>query len=172
MSQPKWRAVDNLGDTEPLTNGGLFVYEDETGVYPPEMEALIAPHEASWDLYNPALRWSTGRVVLDGFRMFQLGDDKVCMVPEEYTPDWPHPAEDYRPWFADELQDVANYADCSVDALRTNLCANRDTHPDWMRRRADAYRAIASLFGYEMLGDVRFGLTRTQAERVIPPDYR
>ena len=37
-AQPVWKFLANLGDADPIGEGGLFVYADETGVYPPEME--------------------------------------------------------------------------------------------------------------------------------------
>jgi hypothetical protein len=39
-NQPRWKFVANLGDVNPLDYGGLFVYVDETGIYPPEMERV------------------------------------------------------------------------------------------------------------------------------------
>ena len=45
MSQTVWKFVTNLGDASPLDYGGLFVYIDETGVYPPEMERVELENE-------------------------------------------------------------------------------------------------------------------------------
>jgi hypothetical protein len=54
MSQPIWKFVVNLGDTDPIENGGYFVFTDETGVYPPEVELLEEPAEDSktWTVYR------------------------------------------------------------------------------------------------------------------------
>lgn len=41
--QPNWKLIANLGDVNPLNYGGYFVYEDTTGVYPPEAEKLFTP---------------------------------------------------------------------------------------------------------------------------------
>ena len=45
MSQPIWKFVANLGDADPITYGGFFVFTDETGVYAPEAELLEEPTE-------------------------------------------------------------------------------------------------------------------------------
>ena len=39
--QPKWKLIAQLGDVNPIDYGGYFIYEDETGVYPPEGEKLL-----------------------------------------------------------------------------------------------------------------------------------
>ena len=67
MSQPRWRMIANLGDADPVTYGGFFVYVDRNGVYPPEVEVLEErdpdngiPH---WTMYraiverDPAGEW-------------------------------------------------------------------------------------------------------------------
>lgn len=38
MNQPKWKLVANMGDVNFADYGGALVYEDETGVYEPELE--------------------------------------------------------------------------------------------------------------------------------------
>lgn len=43
MTQPTWKFIANLGDVNPIDYGGLFVFEDTTGVYPPEAEYLECP---------------------------------------------------------------------------------------------------------------------------------
>lgn len=56
MSQPKWKFVANLGDADPIENGGAFVFIDETGAYPPEIEILEEPAEDDgpkhWKVYR------------------------------------------------------------------------------------------------------------------------
>jgi len=58
VSQPVWRCVANLGDRDPLDHGGLFVYVDRTGVYPPEMERVEPDEDGSLEVR---------RVVLDRY---------------------------------------------------------------------------------------------------------
>lgn len=59
MSQPQWKFVANLGDADPIENGGAFVFIDETGVYPPEVEILEEPAEDNgpkhWHVYRFSL---------------------------------------------------------------------------------------------------------------------
>lgn len=42
-NQPVWKLLANLGDVNPVDHGGLFVYQDLTGVYPEECEKLVSP---------------------------------------------------------------------------------------------------------------------------------
>lgn len=48
VQQPTWRNIGHVGDVDPIAYGGGFVYEDETGVYCPEMAYFEpAPDEDS-----------------------------------------------------------------------------------------------------------------------------
>lgn len=60
--QPEWEFVSNLGDVNPIDHGGLFVYRDKTGVYPPEMVKLEPLGE---DDYGDPTSWEIHRVPLE-----------------------------------------------------------------------------------------------------------
>lgn len=70
--QPIWKCVGNIGDNSPLEYGGLFVFVDETGVYPPEMELIEVIGGEREDEYNEHgelitegnEKWEIRRVVL------------------------------------------------------------------------------------------------------------
>jgi hypothetical protein len=48
-NQPEWECVANLGDADPITYGGLLVYIDKTGVYPPEVEVIQEEENEDYD---------------------------------------------------------------------------------------------------------------------------
>jgi hypothetical protein len=84
--QPKWKFVSNLGDASPLDYGGDFLFIDETGVYPPELEHLELADPTVQD--DDKLRYTIHRVVLENCTFVKgvLSDNKF------------HP--DYPVWFA------------------------------------------------------------------------
>lgn len=73
MNQPVWKCVGNIGDVRPLEYGGLYVFVDETGVYPPEMELIDVIGGDREDEYNEEgelisegnEKWEIRRVVLE-----------------------------------------------------------------------------------------------------------
>jgi hypothetical protein len=161
MTQPKWKFVDNLGDAHPLEYGGIFLYVDETGEYPPELERLEPPcddhrcegaefawgtkasedeeHEAACEHYEVT------RVVLEPLQEVR-DEDTMHLVDGRYKADWPHPVASYRPWFADDLASVADSAGAEVSELRTQLLAED------AKQRAYGYLMIAQHHGWGALG--------------------
>lgn len=112
--QPVWKLVTNLGsdldEEPPLKSVAVFVYQDVTGVYGPEMERCSPHTEATYEIHRVLLEKCTD---VDGV----LSDNKFH--PE-------HPA-----WFADGLDDVADSTDyegadstgdCLAD-LRRDFCS-------------------------------------------------
>ena len=135
MSQPKWKLVANLGDVNPIDHGGYFVYEDETGVYPPEAELL----EVEEDEDNGKLSWTISRFILEPctFASPVKGGQPV-LSDNSYHPDYPA-------WFADDLPGVASATDQSVETLRESFCSDDSC------LRASAYRDVGGVvsFGFE-----------------------
>jgi len=139
--QPEWKLIANLGDVHPVDHGGYFVYEDQTGVYPPEAELLISPDtdEGNWIVYRFILEPCT-------FTNGILSDNKY------------HP--DHKAWFADSLQSIASFVDRSVDGLITSL-----THGDVVDR-AMAWREIGEYHGFENLDSYPLTFTdRAEVEK-------
>lgn len=140
-NQPKWKLVAQLGDVHPIDYGGYFVYEDETGVYAPEVEFLVAPDDDSgeWTAYRFSLEPCT---FINGV----LSDNK-------FHPDKPA-------WFADKIGKVA---ECSgqpdIDAFISSLTGDNIEDKAW------AWRAIGEYHGFENLDNYPLTLkTRKDVE--------
>lgn len=142
-NQPKWRFVANLGDASPLDYGGLFVFRDATGVYPPEMERLerTTPDDSTRD------RYEVRRVVLDRCTYV----DGV-LSDNQFHPE--HPA-----WFADSIESVALSMGCDPDDIRDSLCSEDPCS------RAEAYRCIGDYHGWDNLDEYPLDLSRTEVTR-------
>lgn len=141
MSQPKWKLIANLGDVNPIDYGGYFIYIDETGVYDPEAELLIAPEDededgnGEWTIYRFELERCT---YIDGI----LSDNRFH--PELSAWFAQSPAERAeRPQDTTNLANVASFIDSTEDALQTDLCSDDPI------ARAHAYRAIGDYHGFE-----------------------
>lgn len=137
--QPIWKQVAQLGDVHPLDYGGLFVYVDETGVYPPEMEK-VTPNSEDDD----SLGWEIRRCVLENLKTVAV-DDSVFIVPAKFDDTWPHPVADYDEWFHKHLDQVAAYVGQEVEEMRTNLCSSNPVD------RAYAWQAIGDYHGWDNL---------------------
>ena len=140
-NQPVWKLIANLGDVNPLDYGGLFVYVDETGVYPPEMER-VEPLDDTSAVESTA--WETHRAVLENLKTVEV-DGRTLIIPARYDATWPHPIESYDEWFNRDLGQVAESIGADVTELRAFLCSDTPT------TRAVAWRAIADYHGWENL---------------------
>jgi len=140
MSQPKWKMIANLGDVNPVDHGGLFVYVDETGVYPPEMERLTPNSDDDAD------GWQIRRVKLD---KCSWNVETGILSDNPYHPDhaaWfaqPEAKRKERPQDTTYLQDVCDSMDCDGDELVADFCSDDPV------RRALAYRAVLDYHGWE-----------------------
>lgn len=125
--QPVWKCIANLGDRSPIEYGGFFVYVDETGVYPPEVELLEAPD--SDDSGDP---WVLYRFILDRCTLSPAG----ILSDNKFHPE-------ISAWFADDLPRVADCVDYPIDELMADLCSSDPL------KLAPAYRAIGEYHGFE-----------------------
>lgn len=143
MSQPVFKCIANLGDVGWLDHGGVFVYEDLTGVYPPELEVVEEQWPGDEETVNS---WTVYRVCCDKcyFTDGVLSDNK-------YHKD--HPVWWERVLAGDEDED-------NVDRLVRLVCS------DDPLERAMGYLDVAQDFGwYEFDHDpLRFD-DRRQLER-------
>jgi hypothetical protein len=133
VNQPQWRLIAALGDADPLTHGGHWVFADETGVYPPEAER-----------YDP----ETGLA------------HRYCLEPHTLTEgvlsdNRFHP--ECATWYADRLAGVASWAGTTVTELRQQFCS-----PDPVQR-AHAYAALAEFFGLREFDSYPLTLTPKEA---------
>jgi cytochrome oxidase assembly protein ShyY1 len=69
------------------------------------------------------------------------------LVPENYSPSWPHPIADYEVWFARDLEDVARSAGENPLVLATQF-TSKDP-----KIRAGAYLAVGLYHGFDNLDD-------------------
>jgi hypothetical protein len=141
MSQPTWKLIANLGDMNPIDYGGYFVYVDETGVYQPEAELLIAPEEEDsgepWMVYRFVLERCT---CIDGI----LSDNPF----HRDHPVWfakPETERADRPQDTTYLSNVADFIGQPVSELIAGLCSEDPI------ARARVYRAIGDYHGFENL---------------------
>jgi hypothetical protein len=93
--QPVWKFVANLGDVNLLDYGGLFVYVDTTGVYPPEAVKLIA----SEDDFSATVEY---RFVLENLTLETITSE----------------------WFYSSLPEIASYIGSTTDALIASLLSS------------------------------------------------
>lgn len=139
-TQPNWKLLANLGDVNPIDYGGYFVYEDTTGVYPPEAELLYAPERDSG-------KWKAWRFALDRCTFID-----GILSDNQFHPE--HPA-----WFADDIQAVADFCGQTPEIMIADLCSENPIE------RARAYQAIGDYHGYDNLDDYPLTLTRAEAEQ-------
>lgn len=124
--QPLWKFKANLGDVHPIDYGGYFVFEDETGVYPPEAELLISPD-------SDAGEWQVYRFILEPCTWINqiLSENKFHAE---------HPA-----WFADSLGAISNFCGTPL-ATFIDMLVNGN-----VESRAEAWRMIGEYHGFENL---------------------
>jgi hypothetical protein len=150
--QPNWVFRANLGDVHALEHGGYFVYVDETGVYAPEAELSIPPCDEI-DLDAPEARWTVFRFSLDKLKLVD-----GHLVPDRYQSDWPHPVADYREWFQKDLKQTAECVGMGEDELAEMFCS------DDVCKRAQAYRTVGDVWGFENLDSYPLSLTRAEMQ--------
>ena len=123
-NQPVWKLVANLGDVNALDYGGLLIWEDTTGVYPPEAELIEL--DDSDDDDSPLTVY---RFILE-----------PCTYANGTLSDNPfHPAHPV--WFADRLGDVAQAMDFPIDELIAGFLSGDAVV------RAHSWRAVLDYFG-------------------------
>jgi hypothetical protein len=142
--QPNWKFIANLGDASPLTDGGYFIYEDSTGIYPPEGERFDA----------------------DSLEVHRFSLDKCELYEGHIIPfgfgartDLPHPTSDYVEWFDADLAGVASFAGITREDL-AGWFASAD-----IILRARAYELIGEYHGFENLDGYPLQLTRKEAAK-------
>lgn len=142
MKQPTWKLVANLGDVNPIEHGGLFVFEDTTGVYPPEIERFEPPLDACG-------KWEVRRAVCE-----------PCTYVDGILSDNPHHPQ-ASAWFADRVDSVAESCGMERDEFIRMITAGS------VVERAEAWRMIGDYFGWDNLDSYPIELTRDEAiERV------
>lgn len=153
--QPIRQLIANLGDSDPFSYGGYFVYKDETGVYPEEAELLVVDNEDDEDT-----TYTIYRFVLEPLKMVH-----GYLVSSHWEPSWPHPLETHDEWFHEDLESVADYIGSTKEALEVAL-SSRDPI-----ERAGAYRAVGEYHGWDNFdSDPLTGVTLRQVQRRYSED--
>jgi hypothetical protein len=127
MSQPIWKLLGSLGDVNPVDNDGMLVYEDTTGVYPPEAVVIVALIK---DYEDDPDRWIVYRFPLE--RCTYVNG---ILSDNEFHPE--HPA-----WFADSLDRIASCVGVEHFEIVRQLCSENPIE------RAQAYQAIGDYHGF------------------------
>lgn len=139
MSQPKWKCVGQLGDASPTEYGGAWVFVDETGVYPPEVEILECPD--SDDSKEP---YTVYRVVLGPHTYI-----KGILSANRFHPD-------HQVWYANELNQICLCVDWKVKEIIECFCS------DDALKRYEAYRAVAAYYGWREFDHYPLTLTKRE----------
>lgn len=145
-AQPIWKFLDNMGDKSPLDYGGYFVYVDETGVYPPEVEVLLVDNEQEQD--DDKLTYTAHRFSLDKCTFVDgvLSENKFH---PECAAWWSTPSKDF--------EGMASSQGTSVDELVRAFCS------DDVLTRALAYRSVGEHWGWNNLDDYPITFKRAEA---------
>lgn len=179
--QPEWEYVANLGDASPIDHGGFFIFEDRTGVYPPEVEVLIPPEEddsdedfededSDEDPVNALLEAGAhdedeeGKYLIFRFVVEPCTYINGILSDNKFHPD--HPA-----WFAtpeerkkDRPQD-STYLSCIASAVgRTTEDLIKDFLSEDVKVRAAAWREVGEVHGWENLDSYPQKVTRKEAK--------
>jgi hypothetical protein len=156
MSQPRWKFVANLGDRNPLEEGGYFVYVDETGVYTAEAERLeiskcetAAGDLATYEVYRFSLERCT---YVNGI----LSDNKF----HPNKPAWWAKPESERaeyPYHTTYLENMLVYTDQPLEEVVKSFCSEDPVE------RARAYELVGFYHGWINLDSYPIELTYEEA---------
>jgi hypothetical protein len=63
--QPKWKIVGHVGDVDPISYGGGFVFVDETGIYSPELAWFEPATDEEWHEKDGESKLEYSRILLE-----------------------------------------------------------------------------------------------------------
>jgi hypothetical protein len=96
--QPIWKYAGRIGDVDPVSYGGGFIYTDETGVYPPEVVYFEPASDAEWKEKEDAAVLTVYRFILE--------------------------KDSAREWWFESLSDIAKYTGQNLSELESVARAN------------------------------------------------
>lgn len=167
MAKPGF--IKNLGDAEPLSYGGYFIYEDAPNPHARKIKTQDwSPKGRENVTYSAKLL-----VPVDDapYLVYRFGLDRLklvdgYLVPINYEPSWPHPLERYDEWFADSIPKMAESVSLSADELREMF-----TSEDPLEL-ARAYEILGGYHGFENLDSDPLSLTHEQVEKQFKEELR
>lgn len=144
-NQPKWKCVGHVGDIDPIAHGGGFIYQDETGIYPPELAYFEPSDDGEWERLQEKTPLTIYRVSLEPPRFKTLTEEGKSrglhhtreLPPSERGKTW----EWYNEWFVDKLSDVATTNGVTPLRLLRELFSKEP------QQRALAYWELILYFG-------------------------
>lgn len=155
MTQPQWNRIANLGDQSAnhgnLDYGAFFVYEDTTGVYPPEAELIEEPIEDE-----------------DTVTVYRFELPRCTYINGILSDNQFHP--ELSVWFAPSAVERAARPQ---DSNLAQLCETMDLTEDEFirlitsedpRNRAIAWRMVGEYHGFENLDGYPLTMSQTEAE--------
>jgi hypothetical protein len=137
-NQPIWKLAGTVGDVNPIDYSGGFIYTDETGIYPPELEWIESEDSHKAEPTN----WTVYRILLERCAMVKI-DGAFRLITANYKPDWTHPIDRYIEWFDESIKNVSDSSGIPIADLETMLCS-----PD-PKQLAQAYLELAQYHGWE-----------------------
>lgn len=156
MNQPSWEYTANLGDADPIGCGGLFVYIDKTGAYPPEIEVIDVRENEGYDSdydqdyeehkkydedKSEELHWTIYRVVLD---RCTYDAETECLSDNKFHPQ-------HSVWFS---QTRKEREERPQDSGLESICSCCDIERDELIRLLCSDDPIELARGYMCIGDV------------------
>lgn len=154
-NQPKWKAIAQLGDVNPIDYGGFWVLRDTTGVYCEEAELLVTPEDEDEDGTYTVYRLILERCTLtDGI----LSDNKHHPLKNAWFAK-PEEQRKQRPQDSTYLSCVAASCGIDVDELTSQLCSSDAIE------RAQAYRCIGEYHGFENFDSYPLTLSRSECRK-------
>lgn len=156
-NQPDWKCVANLGDRNPIDNGGYFVYVDQTGVYPPEAEWLEEPEDyldnvfAMWTVYRFTLEPCTFVNGILSDNPFHPGHPAWFAKPES--------ERTKRPQDTTYLKNICDCNSISMGDLVRLFCSEDPIE------RAIAWRAVGIYHGFDELDYYPLKLTEMEVRK-------
>jgi hypothetical protein len=167
MSQPKWELIGQLGDKDPISYGGYFIFRDTTGVYAEEAEYLIVPDDDDEedDEEEEVVEEGEGKYIVYRFILERCTFINGILSDNKFHPE--HPA-----WFAKPekerasrpqdttyLKNIADCMDFKPGELQKLFCSPNPLE------RAQAYRAVGEYHGFENLDGYPLHLTRAEVKK-------
>ncbi len=139
-NQPVWQLIANLGDANPLSHGGFFVYVDRTGVYDPECAQLTPIDD---DQGNDSGKWELRRFSLPRctFSNGILSDNRFH--PESAA--WFASNDTARPQDTTSLAKLASYSGLSEAQLIALFTSEN------VGDRAQAWLMVGNFHGFDNL---------------------